>query len=90
MGPLLVGMPRKSYQGGFSSPASSKLVGLNEISESISREMASRLSLKVAFPVLASCCVPEATSASGDTSGLLQEAALVVEEHTLGILQDVA
>jgi hypothetical protein len=94
MGPLMVAMPRLSYQGAFSSDeaSTSKLVGDEaEDSEILASQIASRLSQRLQVPVFVSCSFDNAPSIRGgalEAGILLQRAAALAEREVWRILKD--
>jgi hypothetical protein len=89
MGPLFVGMPRTKYQGAFSGESegsASKLIGSeSDDEETMARNMASRLSLKLGSPVMLSCSFEgcPATSDEGIESGIIQHRAAAQAERKI-------
>lgn len=104
MGPLVVAMPRTTYQGAFSTDqeaSSTKLVGSpHEDEELLCRQMASRLAAKLGVSVFVSCSLDgSSSSAMGTPTGpsvtqgvdaamIQHRAAAMAEKEIYKLLQD--
>lgn len=98
MGPLIMSMPRTTYQGAFSEPtgggATTKLVGSAvEEEELYSRQAASRLSAKLQrTAVMVSCSFRgglDAPAVGMDPTLLQHRAAALAEKRVYEILKDL-
>lgn len=95
MGQMVVAMPRTKYKGAFSGDAASstsQLVGGDEDDQLIGSSMASRLSQRLGYPVICSCCLSSQggqvdTALSGmDRSSIAQRAAALAERKVAQLL----
>lgn len=87
LGPLYVAMPRTQYKGAFHSgneAPTSKLIGSpKEGEEMLARQMSSRLSHRLGFSILVSCCLANAPSNVGVDENLIQHRAAALAEREI-------
>ena len=83
MGPLMVSMPRRSYQGAFASDIpSSKLISVSDLeSDLMASQMAERLSQQLQMAILVSCYFDDAQAPKTTAIAFGSDAA--VESHLL-------
>jgi hypothetical protein len=97
MGQVVIAMPRTTYKGAFANShesSSSQLVGGGEEDQMIGGQMACRLSQRLGFPIIVSCClasegVQMETLLSGlDRSSVAQRAAALAEREVARLLTE--
>ena len=97
MGQVVIAMPRTTYRGAFANghePSSSQLIGGGEEDQMIGGQMACRLSQRLGFPIIVSCCIASEavqmeTIFSGlDRSSVAQRAAALAEREVARLLAE--
>lgn len=90
MGPLMVSMPRKTYQGAFASEnPSSKLISVSDLEcDLMASQMSERISRQLQMAILVSChfndtSAPTNDIGTDDDNHLLRHRAMTVAERKI-------
>ena len=90
MGPLMVSMPRKTYQGAFASEhPSSKLISVSDLEcDLMASQMSERLSHQLQMAILVSChfddaCAPSNAIGSEVENHMLRRRAMTIAEKEI-------